>query len=536
MIKKVSIKNQEERGWRIYESLSSLISTLEEYGFICGGSHALFQNTKKSAWFFCEDRDGRFPSGQFPCSNCKYKGTIYRLDLDLTGRELICFGDMPGDESVETGFLLPYPAEEYSCQVTIKYEGGEGFIADYCRKLHLLNATDWTHAENNIETAREVLEALNEIVNFKEVTQRINEEYSEEEKKEEKCIYKVKLGADPEFEQLKSWNSYSVIPTNIHTYQCDTGEIGVDGAGYQIEFRPDPADTPEEIVDNIGYLFRELTVPVSIKGDKYPLGGHIHIGLPSELRGNSLIRRAVVEILDDFLGRKLLSLSGEARGIYKSLGTYREQPHGIEYRPVPSAYLLNPDFAYLVFKIAKNVVETLLNERTIEYEEEPGFYDYIKIAKLTEKEYERFLKHIEEYFEYQGQPVNKNWVSVEEIPFILRFRDEWDADNKKIFKEIFSQYEFQLKSAGIFEVVLYGLKRDRGDYVIAGFNCEGYETIDHPSRKHKGCFGIPARLRQDVVGMYEIEDIVKSILAQLNVTQAEKQARISLEVEVVEIG
>lgn len=518
MIKKVSIKNQEERGWRIYESLSSLIPTLEEYGFICGGSHTLFQNTKKSAWFFCVDRDGRFPLGQFPCSNCKYKGTIYRLDLDLTGRELICFGDMPGvDESVETGFLLPYPAEEYSCQVTIKYEGEEGFIADYCRKLHLLNATDWTHAENNIKTAREVLEALNEIVNFKEVTQRINEEYPEEEKKEEKCIYKVKLGADPEFEQLSSWNSYTVtVPTNIHTYQCETGEIGIDGAGYQIEFRPDPADTPEEIVANIRYLFRELTVPVSIKGDKYPLGGHIHIGLPFELRGNSLIRRAVVEILDDFLGRKLLSLSGEARGCYKSLGTYREQPHGIEYRPVPASYLLNPDFAYLTFKIAKNVTETLLNEEKVEYNDEPGLEDYVKIAKLAEDEYRRFIRHIENYKKYRGNPINKNWISIEDIPFIVRFGDEWNEENKKLFSKCIKKYEIELKRKEIFEIVLYGLKRERGS-VIAGFTCEGYETIEHPNRRHKGCFGIPAFLRQDKVTEAEVEKIVNAILAQLGV-------------------
>ncbi|MEM3370017.1 MAG: hypothetical protein QXE90_04185, partial [Candidatus Micrarchaeia archaeon] len=230
-----------------------------------------------------------------------------------------------------------------------------------------------------------------------------------------------------------------------------------------------------------------------------------------------------------FIGAPLLDLSGEARGSYKRLGSYREQPHGIEYRPLPSAYLFNPEFAYLTFKITKNVVENLLNQQELEYEENPTKKDYLAVASLTEEEYEKFMNYIEGYSKYDGTQINKNWVSLEKIPFVIRFRDEWNKNNKRIFKALLSQYESDFKNIGVYEIVLYGLKRDRGDYVVAGFEVEGYETISHPGRKYEGWFGIPARIRQDEVDEVEIEKVINGILIQIGVKTEIAYEKVGLE-------
>jgi len=146
-----------------------------------------------------------------------------------------------------------------------------------------------------------------------------------------------KLGADPEFEELLQENGYEPIYTNRTGLEIED-EIGCDGAGAQLELRPKPANTPKELVKNIKQLI-ELIPPVSVKGDKYPIGGHIHIGLPFKFE--------YIELLDDFLGRRFLNLSGMARAGYKKLGSYELKPWGFEYRSLPSACYTTPELLRL---------------------------------------------------------------------------------------------------------------------------------------------------------------------------------------------
>lgn len=161
----------------------------------------------------------------------------------------------------------------------------------------------------------------------------------------------ISIGADIEFEMTLYADRYVPTPPPFRSY---TRPIGRDGAGAQLEIRPYPAQSPDDLIRNIMVLFRELTVPVTARGDQVPIGAHIHFGLVPRLRGEA--SRAVVQLLDAFLGERVLGLSGAARGRYRNLGEYREQPWGFEYRVPPSVCFADPVLALVTLRIAYGVV------------------------------------------------------------------------------------------------------------------------------------------------------------------------------------
>jgi len=73
------------------------------------------------------------------------------------------------------------------------------------------------------------------------------------------------------------------------------------------------------LVNNIKRLIGRISidkVPISVKGDVFPLGGHIHFGIPHGYLGDI---EKIITVLDDFLGRPLVGLSGEARCEYDNV-------------------------------------------------------------------------------------------------------------------------------------------------------------------------------------------------------------------------
>jgi len=214
----------------------------------------------------------------------------------------------------------------------------------------------------------------------------------------------VLLGGDPEFEVVDDYLR-DVIPA----YEVDVFErgshnpfsrIGTDGNSAIAELRPGPCKTPEEYMREFEGILRDIKlkapwVDLSVEGDVYPLGGHIHVGADDALVRGTLQANVEVfiELLDDFVGRVLLPTSGAARGEYAVLSAYEEKPYGWEYRTPPASIYGDLEVLRITYKLVKGLVEKLLREGSISYYVGKGgvptFDEYL--AFLSEEEARYFL-------------------------------------------------------------------------------------------------------------------------------------------------
>jgi hypothetical protein len=274
----------------------------------------------------------------------------------------------------------------------------------------------------------------------------------------------ITLGGDPEFEVICDGE---VVPANSLFIFRDGGTcypIGTDGVSHTAELRPDAAYSEEEYVENFLALVEEVKetgVLLSVQGDTYALGGHIHIGSPN----NNVVQvlqdevERFVQVLDDFVGRVLLPTSGNARGGYARLGEYELKDYGWEYRTPPASFYADIEMIRITYKLTKGLVEFLLREGEISYEVlEDGRAareEYLRF--LTEEETEYFLSFPEKWARGEIPP----FVPMGEIPQVLfTFRDEWDDENTWVFKEALKDLPVKRPIM----LVLYGLAQRRGDY------------------------------------------------------------------------
>ena len=177
----------------------------------------------------------------------------------------------------------------------------------------------------------------------------------------------ITLGGDPEFEVIYDGEVVPASDISIFRDGDVYDPIGTDGAAHTAELRPDCAYSEEEYVENFLGLVEEVKeegVLLSVKGDRYALGGHIHIGSPNH-NAVQVLQDEVegfVEVLDDFVGRVLLPTSGRARGDYACLGAYELKDYGWEYRTPPASFYADLEMVRIVYKLTKGLVETLLLE------------------------------------------------------------------------------------------------------------------------------------------------------------------------------
>jgi len=221
------------------------------------------------------------------------------------------------------------------------------------------------------------------------------------------------LGGDPEFEVICDGE---VVPARDLSIFSDGGldyPIGTDGASHTAELRPEAAYSPEEYVENFLALVervKEEGVLLSVQGNTYALGGHIHIGSPNRLVVQ-VLRDEVenfVQVLDDFVGRVLLPTSGGARGDYARLGEYELKIYGWEYKTPPSSFYADPEMVRITYKLVKGLVETLIKEKELSYE-------VLEDGRAKPEEYYRFLtKEETKYFLSFPQ----KWARGEISPFV----------------------------------------------------------------------------------------------------------------------
>lgn len=357
----------------------------------------------------------------------------------------------------------------------------------------------------------------------------------------------VTVGCDPEFEFVV--NGRAVSCDNSPVPFQGTGrnvKIGRDGAGAQVELRPDPSSDAGEVVANMKSLFNQIrdrnpSAHLSIKGDRFPCGGHIHAGVGMRYSPP----RDLVFLLDHFIGKKVVDLSGEARNAYKSLSAVRDQPWGFEYRTPPSIIFQWPEFARLAMKAVKNLVECFVNGQVIVVNQEPVFEDYWNYCGFTPREYEKwlmFLEHADD-FNNSKNPYRKNVISLwcgtiqqaagrprrqpgekpeglegllerilrdqqrrreqggeraPEQPTRINLGDEWEEGTATMFRSRL-QETFPEAQYPQIRIRMFGLAATRGPATF-GYEAEGHERI--PDNEHPpwmGSFGVPYDVRMNPV-------------------------------------
>jgi hypothetical protein len=282
----------------------------------------------------------------------------------------------------------------------------------------------------------------------------------------------VLLGGDPEFEVVHLEFRDLFPAKNVWYFNEGStdphAKVGTDGETAIAELRPGPCETPEDYVQEVISILRDIKenvpkVELSVEGNTYPLGGHIHVGAKDALVRRVLKENAgtFIKVLADFVGRPLLPTSGNARGFHAALYSWEYQPHGWEYRSPASAFYADLEMVRIVYALVKNLVETLLHEGEISYE---VFED----ERVREEEYLRFLSKEEaEYFLTFPQ----RWTRGEIIPFVIdktrpvvliKFAGAWYVEKQTPF----------LKGLGDLPVkrpvrlVLYGLDKSVGETFV----------------------------------------------------------------------
>lgn len=365
------------------------------------------------------------------------------------------------------------------------------FLGAYCKKKNIILATDWSHW--TIEAGKisdEILKVL-------------------PLEKKERSFWVCTFGADPEFEMLDSQTRYHVIRPFGVGGTSPTTKIGVDGAGAQVELRPDPETEPLKLVENLQALIKECGHPLSVIGDVYPLGGHIHIGFPQEIRETcTMHRQTFCKVYDYFLGRPLINLSGKARGGYKQMTSFETKNWGFEYRTCPSAWMLNPQIALIFIKLVKGITEELVNKGTLIVHENttshfPSDEDFLRYITLDELHY---YKNFGKNFVKQKvlPSINSRWQALD--PGVsTSFHGLW-AD--EVMNVVIARVK-AIPVKGAYAITLYGLGGARGT-VTAGWQVPGCETVVIEGTASQS-YGIPYMWRMDEFPEVSLNALISKI-------------------------
>ena len=225
----------------------------------------------------------------------------------------------------------------------------------------------------------------------------------------------VTVGCDPEFELL-SITGDVIEASKIVGSICKSelrdvykNKYGLDGACSQVELRPSHSKNEDDVINSIKETLDEYqSFDLTTKGDNYPLGAHIHIGAGNEgTKLKALFNDSLINAYDTFFGNLFYKLNGRKRSDYSQLGQAREQPHGFEYRSLPSAVFENPEIARIVLKGFKNIAEKVYN-KGLEYTVPLSKEDYVNCCNFTEKEYETLMNFPNTY---KGVGIVDNWIS-----------------------------------------------------------------------------------------------------------------------------
>lgn len=332
---------------------------------------------------------------------------------------------------------------------------------------------------------------------------------------ENKKDFEVIIGCDPEFEIYnKKTNKIAIAPTELKGATRLRGRLGSDGSGQQIEFRPNPG-TPEKVTEDMKEIFKCLNKEnVSSIGDNFSLGGHIHFGCTKygvlhKLQSNS----DFLKLLDIFIGKPTIELSGKSRLNYKQLSQIRDNDWGFEYRTPPSCIFSNPKISKIILKIAYNLAVHYYNVEKMKIHYFIDFEDYNIYGGLNEKEYRYFINWTERrYKDTKNKNVIKFWTKLSKDDKIeIIFRDKWSKNVMNLIVEEMKTLIVPYHTKFIF----YGLENNK----FSGMQLSIDNSISslHPKMTNniinEGiCFGFPIDFRTttNLEDVYTYIDIIKN--------------------------
>ena len=273
---------------------------------------------------------------------------------------------------------------------------GKTLAGYYCIKNNIFCCGDFPHDLNQREHIQAILEGMEKAGLL--VPQ-----------SGEKIKRVITLGADPELETMIN----GTITSAFELPQLCTREkayISHDGMTQpQRELRPDPADTPEELVENIRDLIKISSFfgeDLSVVGQTLSCGGHIHIG-------NASPSHELTAVLDYFLS-PFDEFNTEKRKVshYGKMGDVRVQPHGFEYRTPPAAWLLTPKLAKMTLELTKNIVEKIINGEDVEVSDNFDREEYknnVQELGFTSEWVKEFIDEIAWAKDNINEPLAKTW-------------------------------------------------------------------------------------------------------------------------------
>jgi len=401
-----------------------------------------------------------------------------------------------------------------SILISIKRGETSWVIAEYCPVRNILYTSDWTDDDTKIKFVQSILDELesNGLISKRKI---------------EKKKPKVTLGADPEFELIDSTTKNIIscrdnripdrVPMGINSGE---GRIGHDGAGAQRELRPEPSDSPEGLISNIEKLIDAgIDEQWSLKGKKYPLGGHIHIGGVEE-------SREFGTILDHLLSSLfVLNSPIRQRSEYGKPGTsnsLRRQEWGVEWRTPPVGWLGSKKLARIVLKVVQLVAEKHYFEEDIFLTD--NVKDDLKHIGLSDDEINTLYNEVNKFYT-NGLPDDLKiaWGKFPRLSYLLEIRDTWNDDVKEyltsLINKVAEEENFNKK------IVLYGLSRSRGnvfsivDKAVIGLEIPTSYGIINPI-KLKGGIGVPTSIRENIIEVKKMEgfiiDMVKKFMSPSN--------------------
>ena len=404
------------------------------------------------------------------------------------------------------------------------------FIGVLCPETQTLWATDWTH-DNNIRYYRSVTQYIISYL-YSQGLIRLVEPSPVKNKQIKKTIFTVSMGCDPEFELISAQDGkvLDAYETTNFDIRNSHGNVGVDGSGDQIELRPEPGP-PEEVVKNIRGLLETFSdrysenFRLAASSDEFPCGGHIHIGVKPKPEENYFSQ--LVSILDDFIGRPTMALNGPQRGQgrgYGSIGDWREQNHGMEYRTPPSSIFRKPEFATITLKLAYNLATSLANNLELEYTPSfPSIEELISVGQLTLGEAEKYVSECEKLAPTSSECLLAAWeVEVKKsIPkILLSFQDSWNEEVKLLLQREINEYN--LKVIKSMTLIFYGLHKKRGK--VFTFEIPDKTIIKHPQNGLSPAhLGFPKYFRIGTgISMKDIEDTAKAIVKYIKTYLADE--------------
>ncbi len=343
-------------------------------------------------------------------------------DCDHENAELI----IPLDTSkpISTVFFESKPRNLECNRVTRILYGGK-CAGYYCLKNNVLCCGDWAHEPNQEIHIRAILEGMEKAGYLSPLNT-------------DGPRIKTTLGADPEMETTINGDLVSALEL---PQLCTREKAYISHDGHtqpQRELRPDPADTPEELVENIRDLIKISSFfneELSVVGRVLPLGGHIHIG-------NATPTPELIEVLDYFLF-PFNEFNSETRtgSKYGKLGDVRQQPHGFEYRTPPAAWLLTPTLARMTLELTQLIVEKIINCEDVTISDNNDLDEYkdnLNLVGFHESWITQFINEIDWAKTHIGEPLSKTWDV--EIPKEFRvkksYRDKYREPPRQQFRSI----------------------------------------------------------------------------------------------------